>query len=129
VIFRVLADAVVVLHLAIVAYIVAGGALAWRWPRLAFVHVPFAAWGVAIEIGGWICPLTPLENWLRRRGGEAGYQGGFVEHYLIPILYPELRAGVPVVLAALVLLVNAVIYVPLLVRRVRRARQGAVRAG
>src|SRR6266542_2623839 len=67
-IYRILADAVVALHLVVVVYIVAGGSLAWRWPRLALIHLPFAVWGVAIEIGGWICPLTPLENWLRRLG-------------------------------------------------------------
>jgi Protein of Unknown function (DUF2784) len=126
VIFRILADGVVVLHLAVVAFIVAGGALAWRRPRLAFLHLPFAAWGIAIEVGGWVCPLTPLENWLRRRAGEAGYRGGFVEHYVIPLLYPELRAWGGIALAALVLTVNALIYVPLLIRRSRRSRRAAV---
>lgn len=127
-IFRIFADGVVALHLAVVAFIVAGGVLAWRWPRLAVAHVPFAAWGVAIELGGWTCPLTPLENWLRRLGGQAGYSGGFVEHHLLPVLYPDLGARAADALAALVLTVNALVYVPLLVRRARR-RGGGSRIG
>ncbi len=126
-IFRILADAVVALHLVVVVYVVIGGSLAWRWPRLALVHLPFAAWGVAIEIGGWVCPLTPLENWLRRRGGEAGYRGGFVEHYLLPLLYPGLAAWGSVALAVLVLAANALVYVPLAFRLARRPRHGTVR--
>jgi hypothetical protein len=124
--WRLLADAVVVLHLAVVAFIVLGGLLAWRWPRAALVHLPFAAWGVAIEVLQWICPLTPLENRLRRLAGEAGYEGGFVERYLLRVLYPEgLDARGGLVLAALVLLVNVAIYVPVVRRRRRGARAAA----
>ena len=119
-----LADAVVAFHLAVVAFIVGGGLLAWRRRRLAFVHLPFAAWGIAIEIGGWTCPLTPLENWLRRQGGEPGYRGGFVEHYVLPVLYPAMGRGTALALAALVLTVNAAVYVPLLVSAIRRGRRG-----
>ena len=124
--WRLLADAVVLLHLAVVAFIVLGGMLAWRWPRAALVHVPFAIWGVAIEVGRWVCPLTPLENRLRRLGGEAGYEGGFVEHYLLPVLYPEgLDARSGLALAALVLAVNAAIYARVVRRLRRRARRRA----
>lgn len=125
--FRILADAVVALHLAVVAFIVAGGILAWRWPRVALLHLPFAAWGVAIEIGGWVCPLTPLENRLRRLGGQAGYTGGFVEHYVLPVLYPGIGARTALALAALVLLANVLVYAPLLARRLRRRRGSGVR--
>ena len=125
-IFRILADAVVALHLAVVAFIVAGGILVWRWPRVALVHLPFATWGVAIEIGGWVCPLTPLENRLRHLGGEAGYAGGFVEHYVLPVLYPSLGPRTALALAALVLLANALLYVPLLARSLRRRRRSGV---
>lgn len=128
-IFRLLADAVVALHLAVVAFIVAGGFLAWRWPRLALVHLPFAVWGVAIEVGGWVCPLTPLENRLRRLGGEAGYAGGFVEHYVLPVLYPGIGPRTALALAALVLAVNALAYLPLLARRGRRPRRSGARLG
>ena len=120
--WEVLADAVVLLHLAVVVFIVLGGLLALRWPRAAMVHLPFAAWGIAIELGQWVCPLTPLENRLRRLAGEAGYEGGFVEHYVLPVLYPAgLTPRVSLVLAALVLGVNAAIYAAVV--RLRRRRR------
>ena len=88
-IYAALADATLVLHLLFIAFIVLGGILVARWPRLAWAHLPAAAWGVLIELGGWICPLTPLENWLRLRAGQRGYAGSFVEQYLLPIIYPD----------------------------------------
>jgi hypothetical protein len=127
-----LADAVVLLHLAVVAFIVFGGLLALRWPRAALVHLPFAAWGVAIEIGQWTCPLTPLENRLRRLSGETGYEGGFIAHYLLPVLYPErLTANTGLALAALVLAVNVAIYAAVARQRHRRPTppQGLRRSG
>jgi hypothetical protein len=121
--WRALADTVVLLHVGVVAFIVLGGLLAWRWPAAAFAHLPFAAWGVAVELGGWVCPLTPLENALRRADGGAPYAGGFVDHYVMPLLYP---VGLPhagaLALATTVLVVNLAIYLPLLVRWIRRAR-------
>jgi hypothetical protein len=87
-IYRLLADAVLLLHLAFIVFVVSGGLFLLRWPRLPWLHVPAVAWGVSIELSGCICPLTPLENRLRQLGGEAGYAGGFVEHYLLPIIYP-----------------------------------------
>ncbi|MDQ2669395.1 MAG: DUF2784 domain-containing protein, partial [Gemmatimonadota bacterium] len=87
-IWRVLADLVVGLHLAFVVFVVLGGLLVLRWPRLALVHLPVAVYGALIEWIGWVCPLTPLENMLRREAGGAGYEGGFVEHYIVPLLYP-----------------------------------------
>ncbi len=87
--YRFLADLLVALHLAFAIFVVLGGALVlWR-RRLAFLHVPVAVWGVLIELSGWVCPLTPLEVRLRILGGQAGYSGGFVEHYLLPVLYPS----------------------------------------
>src|ERR687889_2933712 len=86
--YRALADAVLVLHLAFVLFVVLGGLLVLRWPRLAWLHLPAAIWGVLIEFAGFVCPLTPLEVGLRRLGGEAGYEGGFIEHYLTGALYP-----------------------------------------
>ena len=127
--FRLLADLVVLLHLGFVLFVVAGGVLVARWPRLAWAHLPAAAWGVAIELGGWVCPLTPLEIWLRRRGGEAGYAGGFVEHYVLPVLYPgALTPAVQVVLGLLVLAVNAAVYAWVWRRR-RKGRQARLPAG
>jgi hypothetical protein len=119
--YRVLAGAVVVLHLGFVLFVAAGGLLAWRWRRIAWAHLPAVAWGVWIEISGGICPLTPLENELRRLGGEAAYSGDFVGHYLLPVLYPEgLDRGVQAALAAGVLALNAWVYWRVL-RRPRRS--------
>lgn len=108
---RLLADLLVVLHALFVLFVVAGGFLALRWRRLAWLHLPAALWGAVIEFMGWICPLTPLENQLRRLAGEAGYQGGFVEHYLIPTLYPaHYTAALRLTLGALVVVLNAAAY-------------------
>jgi hypothetical protein len=118
---RLLADAVILIHGLFVAFVVAGGFLALRWRALVWLHLPAAAWGVLIEATGWICPLTPLENLLRARAGEAGYTGGFVEHYVVRVLYPAgLTQGVRWSLGAFVLVVNAIAYSMLL--RQSRAR-------
>ena len=85
---RLAADAVALLHLAFVLFAVFGGLPVWRWPRLAWLHLPAVLWGGWIEFSGWTCPLTPLENLLRRAVGEAGYGGGYIDHYLWPPLYP-----------------------------------------
>ena len=115
--YRFLADIVLVLHLGFVLFVVAGAFLILRWPRLAWVQPPAALWGVLVEWSGWICPLTPLENRLRAQGGAAGYAGGFVEHYLVPVLYPaSLSRGVQVVLGATVLVVNVIAYAFVLAR-------------
>jgi hypothetical protein len=109
--YGLLADLVVGLHLLFVCFVVGGGLLVLRRPRLAWVHLPAAAWGALIEFAGWICPLTPLEKWLRGRGGGAGYEGDFVEHYLLPVLYPAgLTREVQIGLGVLVLAANVGIY-------------------
>lgn len=119
---RVLASIVLTIHFAFVLFVVLGGLLVLRWPRVAWAHIPAAAWGVLIEYSGWICPLTPLENWLRSRAGEAGYTGGFVEHYLLRTLYPQgLTRHDQLVLGTLVLAINAGTYATLIARK-RRAR-------
>ena len=120
-IYRTLADLVLVVHLAFVLFVVLGGLLVLRWPRAAWLHIPAAIWGVLIEYTGWICPLTPLENSFRARGGEAGYTGRFIEHYIQPVLYPAgLTRGTQIVLGSLVLLMNLGAY-GILVRRAKRA--------
>jgi hypothetical protein len=109
--YRLLADGVLLLHAAFVAFVTFGGLLALRWRRAAWLHVPCALWGAAVELAGWVCPLTPLENWLRARAGEALYSGDFVERYLLPALYPEnLTRGVQLSLGILVLGINAAVY-------------------
>jgi uncharacterized protein DUF2784 len=127
-IWRALADGVLVLHLAFIAFVVLGGLLV-RWRRgFAFVHLPCAAYGAAIEWWGWICPLTPLENRLRALGGERGYAGGFIEHYLVPLVYPEpLTARMQALLGVLVAAGNVAIYAWAL--RGRAARRRPLRVG
>jgi hypothetical protein len=119
--YRILADLVVGVHAAFVAFVVFGGLLALRRPWVAMLHLPAAVWGALIELRGWICPLTPLENSLRAAAGVAGYQGGFIEHYLLPVLYPAgLTRGVQLALGSAVIVVNLVVYGVLLARRKRR---------
>ncbi len=122
--FRLLADAVVAVHALFVAYVVAGGLLALRWRRAALVHLPCAVYGALVVLVGWTCPLTPLENRLRRAAGEAGYEGGFIEHHLLPILYPDPYPGwLGWALGAAVAAVNAVVYA-LVLARGRRTERG-----
>ena len=110
-IFRLFADVTVLLHAAFVLFVVLGGLLAARWRSVAWVHLPAAAWGAWVELAGWACPLTPLENWLRTQSGGTAYTSGFIEHYLMPLLYPAfLSRQTQYALAVLVLLVNAGIY-------------------
>jgi hypothetical protein len=87
--YRTLADLTVLLHFGFVLFVVVGGLLVLRWPRLRWMHLPAAVWGVLIEFFGWICPLTPLENHLRDLRGQSGYAGGFIDHYIVSVLYPE----------------------------------------
>ena len=109
--FLIAADAIVALHVAFVLFVVAGGLLALRWRWLAWVHVPAAAWGIVVELAGWVCPLTPLENMLRARAGDSVYAGDFMEHYVLPLLYPaHLTRPVQILLGSLVLALNAVVY-------------------
>jgi len=116
--FRIAADAVVALHAAFVLFVVLGGLLALRWRRLAWVHAPAAVWGIAVEFAGWVCPLTPLENAFRERGGAAAFHGDFLQHYLLPLLYPvNLTRGSQVLLGSLALAVNAVVYWRMLTHR------------
>ena len=120
VLYRLLANAVVLLHALFIVFVVLGGLLTWRWRWVAAIHIPCAIWGVFIEYRGWICPLTPLENTLRAKAGQEGYSGGFVEHYLLPTMYPSgLTPRVQVVLGTFVLLVNVLVYTVLLRRTLR----------
>jgi hypothetical protein len=116
--YRLLADAVLIVHLAFIAFVVLGGLLVPHWPRLAWLHLPAVVWGAWIELSGRICPLTPLEVDLRARGGGATYRGGFIEHYVTGLIYPEgLDRPHQIVLGAFVLVLNGGIYAWLLWRR------------
>ena len=119
--YRLLADLVLVLHAAFVAFVMLGALLVLRWPRTAWVHVPAVLWGAGIEFLGGICPLTPLENHWRRLAGEQGYPGDFVEHYVVSLLYPDgLTRRVQILLGVLVLAFNVAIYAWALGRGRRR---------
>lgn len=120
-IYRLLADLVTLTHLAFVVFVVLGGLLLIRWPRLAWLHIPAAVWGAFVEFTGRVCPLTPLEIRLREAGGELGYSGGFVEQYILPLLYPaDLTTDIQLLLGAVVVVVNGAVYGFLGVRIYRR---------
>jgi hypothetical protein len=114
-VYGLLADAVLVAHLAFVLFVTLGGLLVLKWRRLAWLHIPATAWGATIEFAGWICPLTPLENDLRARAGQSGYEGDFIARYLMPVVYPDgLTRQDQLLLGSAALAINLAIYVWLL---------------
>ena len=118
--YRLLANTVVTAHALFIVFVVLGGFLAWRWRWVAALHLPCAAWGVLIEFRHWVCPLTPLENHLRAKAGAQGYEGGFIEHYLLPVIYPGgLTPRSQLVLGTAALAVNLLAYGVLARRLVR----------
>jgi len=122
--YRLAAETVLLLHLAFIIFVIAGATGAARWSWLPLIHLPAAAWGVFVELTGRLCPLTTAENYLRLKAGEAGYSESFVEHYLLPIIYPAgLTREIQFALAAAVVVINAAIYAWLLYHR-RSSRRG-----
>ena len=120
--YALLADLVLVLHGLFILFVLLGGLIVWRRPRLGWLHLTAVAWAVWAAWAGWICPLTPLENALRRAAGQAGYGGGFIEHYLLALIYPDgLTRGVQIGLGLFVALLNLAVYA-LLVRAWRARR-------
>ena len=120
------ADLLVGIHFLFVLFVVFGGFLLFRWPHLAWLHVPAVIWGVLVEFAGWICPLTPLENRLREAQGQTGYQGDFIARYVLSALYPEgLTRTHQVLLGAFALLLNLAIYT-VAFRRRRRYRANGI---
>ncbi|MDI5991859.1 DUF2784 domain-containing protein [Pseudomonas sp. MDMC216] len=109
--WRMAADALVLVHLSFILFVLLGGLLLLRWPRLIWLHLPAVTWGIVVECLHLGCPLTPWENQLRRMAGQAGYDGGFIEHYLIPLIYPAgLTPQIQIGLGAIVVLVNLAVY-------------------
>ena len=120
-IYSFLADLLVVFHLVFILYVIAGALLIFKWPKTLWLHLPSCFWGMTVEFTGWICPLTPWEFQLRRLAGEEGYTGSFIEHYLIPIIYPSgLTREVQMVLGGTVLIVNLSLYTLILIKRRNR---------
>ncbi len=118
------ANLLVVVHLGFICFVLIGGFLVLRWRWLVFLHIPAVVWGVLIEYRGWLCPLTPWEQQLRQAGGMAGYSGGFIEHYLLPILYPAyVSRDVQLILGTFVIVINLAIYGLLIMRWVRRKQE------
>lgn len=123
--WRMLADLVVLGHVLFVVFAVAGGLLALRWRWVPWLHLPALAWAALVEIEGWTCPLTPLENHLRALAGEGAYRGDFIEHYVLPVLYPAgLTRSVQAALAGGLVMVNAAVYAVVLLR----GRRGPARS-
>ena len=115
--FLILAELIVLIHFAFVVFVVLGGLLSLKWSRAMYVHIPAALWGAIIEFQGWVCPLTPWEQQLRRLAGGEGYSGDFIAYYLLPVLYPgSLTREIQVLLGLLVIAINLVIYSWLLMK-------------
>jgi hypothetical protein len=109
--YPLLADLVLIVHLTFVAFVLCGGLLVLKWRRVTWLHLPAVAWGAVVEFTGWICPLTPLENWLRTQGGETSYHSDFIAQYLIPVLYPgDLTRNLQLLLGTVVVVLNAAFY-------------------
>lgn len=120
--YSTLAKLVLIIHGAFVAFVMSGGLLVLRKPRLAWLHVPALAWGATVITMGWVCPLTPLENHLRTMADQQGYDGGFIEYYLVSLIYPDgLTRLLQVLLAALLIIANTAIYIAVY-QRLTRAR-------
>ena len=112
------ADILLVFHLVFIVFVVLGGFLVLKWRGIAILHIPCALWGALIEFKGWICPLTPLENYFREAAGAAGYTGGFIDHYVMPLVYPAgLTREMQIIFGVIVLAVNLCAYGLVLMKR------------
>ena len=109
--FALAADLLIIVHLGFIGFVILGGFMLLKWRWLIFVHLPAVLWGVLLEFQGWICPLTPLEQALRRMSGQQGYTGGFIQHYILPVIYPPaLNEDIQLILGILLILINVIIY-------------------
>ena len=124
-IYRILANGVLVFHLLFIVFVFFGAFLVLKRRWVMWLHIPVALWGGLVEFTGWLCPLTPLERWLRAAGGEAGYAGSFVDQYIVPVIYPAgLTRGMQIALGCIIVAINAAVYAVLLRRRLRRQDEG-----
>ena len=109
--YQLLADLVLIVHLAFVVFVLCGGLLVLKWRWIVWLHLPAVTWGAFVEFSGWICPLTPLENWLRAQGGEISYRSDFMAQYLLPVLYPgDLTRDLQFLLGTGVIVLNTAVY-------------------
>ena len=116
------ADLIVILHLSFILFVLFGGFIILKWYRIIWLHLPAVLWGVLIELAGWYCPLTPLEQSLRQAAGEGGYSGGFIEHYIVPLIYPVgLTRDMQILFGCIVIVVNVVAYA-LVIKQWRREK-------
>jgi hypothetical protein len=121
--YLILADIIVLMHLGFIIFVILGGVLCFKWSKILWLHVPAFTWGAVIEFSGGICPLTPLENQLRYSGGREIYSSGFIEHYIVPIVYPDmLTRNMQIALGTLVLTINVCIYVLLIYYKTKRIK-------
>jgi hypothetical protein len=125
--YRILAELVLVIHFCFVLFVVLGGLLVLRWPLALWLHLPAVVWGILVQCFFWACPLTPLENWFRQLGGESGYRGGFIEHYISALLYANVSREFQVALGLLLIGMNVFIYALVFIRR-RRGNRGVSEA-
>lgn len=110
-IFKILADLVLVLHFCFILFVLFGASLVFKYPRVIWFHLPIAAYGMLISFFRWVCPLTPLENTFRALAGEQGYETGFIEHYLLPLIYPgDLTSSIAITMGLFVLTLNGLLY-------------------
>jgi hypothetical protein len=122
--YKIAADLVVLLHLGFIGFAVAGGLLVLKWRPVAAIHIPAAVWGALVELQGWYCPLTPLEQYLRQAAGQYAYSGDFVERYLLPVLYPaDMDRQMQMLLGAAVVVMNLVLYAWVAIRLRRRHKR------
>jgi hypothetical protein len=125
--YRLAADIVVIVHFGFIVFVIVGGFLAIRWPRIAWVHLPVVAYGSLIEFFSFVCVLTPLEQWLRARSGSGGYDTSFTEHYILPLVYPSvLTYRLQLILGVSVIVINVVAYSLVIRKRRTRGRQPEV---
>ena len=116
------ADFLVLVHLGFIVFVLLGGFMLLKWRWLIFVHLPALIWAVLLEFQGWICPLTPVEQTLRQMGGQQGYEGGFIQHYILPVIYPPaLQQDIQFILGVLLILINVIIYLWVLLKRDRKS--------
>ena len=121
--YTIAADLLLVFHLGFVCFVVAGGLLVLKWRWLMVPHLPAVIWGALIEFQGWLCPLTPWEQQLRLAAGQAGYHGSFIEHYLLPVIYPPgLEHNTQLILGSVVIVINAVVYGWIIIRSRKAGR-------